>query len=346
MTSPLDQSEVDALMAAIQDGRIGAEPGGDADTPVVPYDLTSQDRIIRGQMPTLDSINERIASLFGGNLAGRTRLDLRVSPTPSTLMKFSDVAALVGPANSVWIVSLGPGLGLAVLMVEFDLGRTLLAGALGDRTSRRDGPGAEARQELTNVERRVLKSLLAIFCDAMAQGWGDLLHLKAEVMRHETDPRMAMVAPPGDLAILCAYEFAGAADGRVQIAIPYATVEPVKKLLTSPPRQGGGIDAQFANALARDLVNVQVGVRVEMGRAHINFSRLLDLKVGDLLTLDASESAPLPIYVQGRRKMMGAPRVVAGNMAVVVERDLRVLAAAERSSGSSDSGREAVAKAV
>jgi len=73
MSSPLDQSEVDALMAAIQDGRVSGDGGHDADAPVVPYDLTSQDRIIRGQMPTLDSINERVASTFGSNLAGRTR---------------------------------------------------------------------------------------------------------------------------------------------------------------------------------------------------------------------------------------------------------------------------------
>ena len=77
MTSPLDQSEVDALMAAIQDGRVGTETGAEESIPVLPYDLTSQDRIIRGQMPTLDSINEKVASVFGTNLAGRTRLDVR-----------------------------------------------------------------------------------------------------------------------------------------------------------------------------------------------------------------------------------------------------------------------------
>jgi flagellar motor switch protein FliM len=324
VTSPLDQNEVDALMAAIQDGRVGAEPGDKDGEPVVPYDLTSQDRIIRGQMPTLDSINERVASLFGANLAGRTRMDLRVAPSAATLMKFSDVAGLFGPANSVWIVTLGPGHGLAVLMVDFVLGRAMLAAALGDRTARPD-PAAEVRTDLTNVERRVLKNLLGIFCEALATAWAEVLRFRPEVMRFESDPRMAMVAPPTDLAILCTFEVTGASNGRVQIAIPYATVEPVKKMLTSPPRQGSSVDARFSTAFARDLQNVKVGIRVEMGRAKINFSRLLDLKVGDLLVLDGSESAPLPVYVQGRRKMTGVPRVVGGSMAVVVERGLQAV---------------------
>ncbi len=109
MTSPLDQSEVDALMAAIQDGRVNAEPGAEEAAPVLPYDLTSQDRIIRGQMPTLDSINEKVAAVFGTNLAGRTRLDVRAMPAASTLMQFGDVSGLFSPSNSVWILSLGPG---------------------------------------------------------------------------------------------------------------------------------------------------------------------------------------------------------------------------------------------
>ena len=322
MSSPLDQNEVDALMAAIQDGRVAGEAGEDADAPVVPYDLTSQDRIIRGQMPTLDSINERIASTFGANLGGRTRLDVRVAATPSTLMKFLDVGAMFSPPTSVWVVNLGAGHGLGVLLLDGPLGRSLLSGALGDRKVRTDTSGNEPRLELTSVERGVLKHLLGMFTEAMAVAWREILPMRPEVIRFESDPRMAMVAPPSDLAILCSYELSGAVSGRIQIAIPYAAVEPVKKMLTSPPRAGSSVDARFSAALARDLENVEVEVRVEMGRASLSFSRLLDLKEGDLLILDGSEAAPLPVYVQGRRKFVGSPRVAGGSLAVVVEQGL------------------------
>lgn len=322
MSSPLDQSEVDALMAAIQDGRVGADSSADADAPVVPYDLTSQDRIIRGQMPTLDSINERIASTFGSNLAGRTRLDIRVASAPSALMKFADVGAMFAPPTTVWVVNLGPGHGLGVLLLDGPLARSLLSGALGDRKGRTEAGAVEPRFDLTSVERNVLKHLLGMFSDAMAGSWQEILPFKPEVLRFESDPRMAMVAPPSDLAILCSYEVSGAASGRLQIAIPYATVEPVKKMLTSPPRPGSSVDARFSAALARDLENVDVEVRVEMGRTSLSFSRMLDLKVGDLLVLDNSEAAPVPVYVQGRRKMMGSPRVAGGSLAVVLERGL------------------------
>jgi len=338
MTSPLDQSEVDALMAAIQDGRVSAEPGEEEAAPALSYDLTSQDRIIRGQMPTLDSINEKVASIFGTNLAGRTRLDLRVAPAASTMMQFGDVTGLFGPGNSVWIMSMGPGHGQAVLMVEMPLARTVLAGALGDRTARSDPSSDDGRTDLTNVERRVLKSLLGIFCDALGLGWAEVLRVRPEILRNESDPRMAMISAPNDLTILCAYEITGVATGRVQLAIPYATVEPVKKSLISPPRAGKQIDARFANAWAKDLHNVKVDMRVEIGRAKMTFSKLLELKVGDLLMLDGSESSPLPIYVQGRPKMTGLPRVVGGSMAVVVEQGLRPVQGLEPAGGNASQG--------
>ena len=119
-------------------------------------------------MPNIDSINERIASTFGSNLAGRTRLDIRVQSAPSTLMKFADVGAMFSPPTTVWVVNLGPGHGLGVLLLDGALGRALLSGALGDRKARVDATGIEMRLELTSVERNVLKHLLGMFTEAMA----------------------------------------------------------------------------------------------------------------------------------------------------------------------------------
>ena len=61
MPATLTPEEIKALMSAIQEGRVSTEALPVERSQVVPYDLTSQDRIIRGQMPTLDAINEQVA---------------------------------------------------------------------------------------------------------------------------------------------------------------------------------------------------------------------------------------------------------------------------------------------
>ncbi len=318
MASPLDPNEIEALMQAIQEGQVSPDATGssEAQGPVVPYDLTSQDRIIRGQMPTLDSINDRIASVFGRTLSGRTRMELRVTAAPASLMKFIDVTSLLNGQNAVGVMSLGAGHGLALVIIEGPLAQSLLAASLGDRKAKAQ-PG-EVRGELTHVEQVVLRQLLGLLSESMATSWESVLPFKPQVLRFESDPRMAAIANPSDVTILCAFEVTGPIDGRLMLAIPYAAVESAKKALSSPPRLGGQRDMRFGQALARELELVEVELRVEVGRYHLRMSDLLGLKVGDVVTLNTSEGSPLPVMVQERPKMTAMPKVLAGGIAVEV----------------------------
>lgn len=322
MASPLDAQELEALMQAIQEGRAGPEPGasGDesGDSSVVQYDLTSQDRIIRGQMPTLDSINERIATIFAKAMGGRLRLELRVSSTPAVLMKFAEVTGTVADQTITGVLSLGAGHGLALAIFEGALAHAFLGAALGDRTVATAAQNPDQRADLTIVEKLVLKHLLGILCDGMAASWDGVLSFKPEVLRFESDPRMAIIATPSDVAILCTFEVTGALDGKLMLAIPYSAVEPAKKLLTSPPRLGGQRDARFSQALAREIEAVEVELKVEIGHRSLQLGELMELKAGDIITLNTSEGSPLPVFVQGRQKMTASPRVVGGGMAVEV----------------------------
>jgi flagellar motor switch protein FliM len=328
MASPLDPTEIEALMQAIQEGQVppeGAAPG-EAKGPVVQYDLTSQDRIIRGQMPTLDSINDRIASLFGRTLSARTRLELRVTAAPASLMKFADINGLLNGQNAIGVMGLGAGHGLALVIVEGPLAQSLLAASLGDRKAK--SVPSDARPELTHVEKVVLRHMLSLLSEAMATSWEGVLSFKPQVLRFESDPRMAAIATPSDVAILCAFEITGPLEGRLMIAIPYAAVESAKKLLSSPPRLGGQRDVRFGQALARELEMVEVELKVEVGRYHLRLSDLLGLKVGDVVTLNTSEGSPLPVLVQERPKMSGLPKVVGGGIAVEILKGFQPLAAA------------------
>ena len=222
-------------------------------------------------------------------------------------------------------MSLGGGSGLAAVLLEGDLAQALLAGALGDRKARPDSSrqGVNERTDLTTIERLVLRHLLGLMADAMSTAWADVLPFRPEVLRFESDSRMAAIAPTSDVAIVCPFEVSGTLTGRLQLVMPYAAVEPAKKLLSSPPRlgsAGGDGDARFSAALARELEEVEVNVLVEIGRRTVNLSELLAMEVGHVLTLNTSENTPLPIFVEGRLKATGTPRVVNGSLAVAIDR--------------------------
>lgn len=318
----LNPEEINALMSAIQDGRVTPEPPKGRGA-AVPYDLTSQDRVIRGQMPTLDAINEQIASAFGMGLAGRTRLSVRVSCGPASLLKFGDFNSLLAPPTTVCVMSLGKAGSQALLVLEPGLADAMIAAALGDKRGRADDASSapiEPRRELTNVERKVLTRLLAIFTEAMTQAWAPVLPFRPEINRFESDPRLAAIAPINEAAVLCSFDIDGAIKGLVQLAMPYTAIEPAKKALMSPPKMSSTSDTRFAHRLEEEINQTEVELRVLLGKAEMRLDELLDIEVGTTLTLGTSEGVPLPIYVQGRAKFTGQPKVMGGAIGVEIER--------------------------
>lgn len=322
MPATLSPEEVKALMSAIQDGKVAGDGMRGNRGPVANYDLTSQDRIIRGQMPTLDAINEQIGQQLAIGLSGRTRLAIRIGSAAATLLKFADLAPLLAPPAAVCVLGLGGGYGYGLAVLEPGLGEQLLAAALGDRRARQPEALPDARREFTAVEQGVLKRLLGVLTDAIATAWEPVMPFRPEALRFEMDPRMANIAPPSDVGIVSAFEVTGGLEGRLQLVIPYSAVEPAKQLLSAPRRLSQRGDDRVSRMMAREIEQVKVDVRGILGCTRITLSRLLELTEGQVLLLDHDESAPLPIHVQGRQKLLGSPSVSGGAMAMKVERAL------------------------
>ncbi len=321
MSATLNADEINALMSAIQEGRVGTpEPQRNHRQTVVAYDLTSQERVIRGQMPTLDALSEQVAQAFAMGLSGRTRLPLRGTASAATLLRFADFNAMLAPPATVALLSLGQGMGQALLVLEPGLADALLAAALGDRAgTRAHAEGSDPRRDLTSVERHVLRRLLGVFTDAMGTAWAPLLPFAPEVLRFEPDPRLAGIAPGNETAVLCTFELSGAFEGRLQLGLPWSALEPARKQLSSPPRADAAGDARFVQALAAELTLVEVEVRALLGSATLDLERIMALEVGAVITLDVGEDQPVPVLVQGREKLRGHPRVQGGAMALVVQ---------------------------
>jgi len=319
MPATLSPEEVKALMSAIQDGRVATDAGSGARGPVAAYDLTSQDRIIRGQMPTLDAINEQVAAALAIGLTGRTRLALRCTSGAATLLKFADLTPLLAPPATVCVMGLGGSYGFGLVLLEPGVAEALLAAALGDRRTRGPEAQSEGRREFTSVEQLVLKRLLTILTDAMGVAWEPVIPFRPEMLRLEMDPRMASIAPPSDVGIVAAFELTGGIEGRLQVVVPYAAVEPAKVKLSAPRRLSQRGDDRIQELILREVEQVEVDVRGLLGGTTINFSELLALQPGQVMLLDTDEASPVPVLVQGRRKMLGRPSVSGGAMALVVE---------------------------
>src|SRR3989454_11633518 len=91
MNQFLSQEEVDALLRGITEGEVVTEQSAGADADHIrPYDLTSQERIIRGRMPTLEIINQKFSRLLRASLSGNLRRVIDVGAQNVEMIKFGE----------------------------------------------------------------------------------------------------------------------------------------------------------------------------------------------------------------------------------------------------------------
>jgi flagellar motor switch protein FliM len=138
MSKIFSQDEVDALLKGMSGGEIEVEtdagPGADG---VIVYDLTNQDRIIRGRMPTLEIINDRFARLYRTTLSSALRKIVDMTTTSVDMVKFGEFMRSLPVPTSLHIFKMDPLRGHAIFVLESKLVFNLVETFFGRQRRRR-----------------------------------------------------------------------------------------------------------------------------------------------------------------------------------------------------------------
>src|SRR5438309_11583457 len=124
MNQVLSQSEVDALLAAVSDGDVASDSdasskqSANTDAGVVVYDLTSQDRIIRGRMPQLDVIYEKFMRAFRVSLSSALRKIASLNHASTDFLKFGEFINTLPIPTCMSVLRFNALRGSALLVVE------------------------------------------------------------------------------------------------------------------------------------------------------------------------------------------------------------------------------------
>ena len=123
MSEVLSQGEVDALLRGVGDGEVETETdeAPEDESGVVPYDLTSQEKIIRGRLPTLDIINQMFSRLFRNTFSTLMRKSVDVSTVSTDTIKFGDFLRSLPVPSSLHIFRMEPLRGHGLMVVESKL---------------------------------------------------------------------------------------------------------------------------------------------------------------------------------------------------------------------------------
>jgi len=324
MEKILSQAEIDALLHGVEGGEVNTTPSPLSRPGVTPYDFTNPERMIRGQMPVLELINDSFCKLFRASLSSALRKAVDVNSKGVQILKFGEFVKPLPLPSSLHIFKMDPLRGHAILLLESKLVFTLLDlffGGSGKTSFQIEG------RDFTAIESRLIQKVVTMVFSDLNKAWHSVHPLRFQYIRNEINPAFAKIVPANDLVITISFslELEGFS-GIITLCIPYSIMEPIKtKLYSAFQVDQLEIDHSWIQRLTDRLKSAKVELKVELGKHHLMVQDLLKLKAGDVLLLEKEVSEPLIVHVQGIPKFFGRAGVCGSNKAIQIEERIKPL---------------------
>lgn len=336
MNQVLSQSEVDALLAAVSEGDVGSTDagassggGGSAkggaaqeEKVVVTYDLTSQDRIIRGRLPQLEVIYEKFMRSFRVSLSGALRKIASITLASTDFLKFGEFINTLPMPTCMSVLRFHNLRGSALLVIESKLAYALVDSFFGGA----DRPYTKIEgKDFTQIELSIVQKVVGLAIDDLELAWESVEKIGCSFVRTEVNPQFVGIVPPTDVVIASTFDVElENANGTITIVIPYSTIEPIKQKLQS----GFQIESDqtdkklWTSIIHEQLLGTAMNLEVALGESEISMSDLMKLKVGDVIPLDQDSTGEFDIKVEGVKKFKGYMGIHHGSVAMQVTRQI------------------------
>ena len=284
----LSQDEVDALLQGItgESQKLEAEEveqGGVRD-----YNLASQERIVRGRMPTMEIINERFSRNIRIGLFNFIRRTPEVAVGAIKVQKYSAFLREIVVPTNFNIMSVRPLRGSGLIVCDPTLVFAVidaLFGGAGKFHTRIEG------RDFSPTEQRVIARLVEVISGEYKKAWAGVYPVELEYQRSEMQPQFATIAAPSEIVVTTSFTVeVGETSGTIHFCIPYATLEPIRDTLYSTV-QGDSTepDRRWVKLLTQQIQAAEVELVAELAHAPATVEQLLALQPGDFVELDLDQ---------------------------------------------------------
>lgn len=284
MNDLLSQDEIDALLHGVDDVEEEEVEGGAGDS-AAEYDFSSQDRIVRGRMPTLEMVNERFARHLRISLFNLMRRTTEVSINGVQMLKFGEYIHTLFVPTSLNMVRFRPLKGTALITLEARLVFILVDNFFGG-----DGryPAKIEGREFTPTERRIIQLLLKIVFEDYMEAWAPVMDVEFEYLDSEVNPSMANIVSPTEVIVVCSFHIElDGGGGDFHIALPYSMLEPIRELLDAGVQSDKeDTDQRWSAALKDEIMDVEVELEVGLGEVDLTLRKIMEMKEGDIIPFE------------------------------------------------------------
>lgn len=290
MSDLLTQDEIDALLHGVDE----PEETNDSEqgSGITTFDFSSQDRIVRGRMPTLELINERFARHMRISLFNMLRKTAEVSINGVQMIKFGEYQNTLYVPTSLNMVRFRPLKGTALITMEARLVFILVENFFGG--DGRFHAKIEGR-EFTPTERRIVQMLLKLVFEDYREAWSPVMSVEFEYIDSEVNPTMANIVSPTEVIVVSSFHIEiDGGGGDFHVVMPYSMVEPIRELLDAGVQSDKmDTDVRWSHALRDEIMDVPVNLRAKLLDIDISLRDLMELQTGDVIPITMPESATI-----------------------------------------------------
>jgi flagellar motor switch protein FliM len=283
----LTQDEIDALLNGVDDGSLETDLGEDGTTTITQYDLTNQDKVVRGRMPTLELIAERFARLLRNDLPASLKVPVEVGLGGVQVIKYSEYIDTLYVPTCIKLIRVKPFAGTCLLTLDAKLIHRLVDLFFG-------GTGVVSSlegKEFTLTERRVIDRIVTLVLKDFERAWQDELPIQTEVVGDEVNPGLVNVIPGSEVLMLCSFRLElDEGGGELHFAFPYAALEPFKGILDATgKKESKDSNDQWRASMERSILDAELPLNCVIGDVQLRLRDLMRLQPGDVLDLNMQE---------------------------------------------------------
>lgn len=287
MSDLLSQDEIDALLHGVDDVEeedIDEESAED-DRGGSDYDFSTQDRIVRGRMPTLEMVNERFARHMRISLFNMMRRTAEVSINGIQMIKFGEYIHTLFVPTSLNMVRFRPLKGTGLITMEARLVFILVDNFFGG--DGRYHAKIEGR-EFTPTERRIIQMLLKLIFEDYKEAWSPVMDVSFEYLDSEVNPSMANIVSPTEVVVISSFHIElDGGGGDFHIALPYSMLEPIRELLDAGVQSDKeDTDMRWSKALRDEIMDVPVALNTKFLEIDLPLSQIMELQAGDIIPIE------------------------------------------------------------
>ncbi len=301
MNDILSQDEIDILLNGVDSGEVDTNADDmPTDGEARSYELGSQDRIIRGRMPTLDMINDRFSRYLRISMYNMLRRTIEVTVVGVSMIKFSEYVRGLFMPTSLNLVNISPLRGTGLFVIDPNLVFATVDnffGGDGRYHTRIEG------REFTPTENRVIQILLDLLFSDLEKSWKPVMELEYKYLNSEINPQFANIVSPTEVIVVQKFkmELEGGG-GEFHVVMPYSMLEPIRESLDAGMQSDQAhTDQRWTNSLKEEMKQAIVKIDSTMCHTKMTIADVLNLNEGDVIPIDMPDqvtvrAAKIPIF--------------------------------------------------